>query len=141
MAMDEITNKENIEVMTVDEAELPSIISSQLDLIAELEEKMNAAIEKNKALKHKFKKNSAGEIGFEKDPKQVAAEMKQKAAETVQKLSDDDMLNAKSSDLDIQGRQLQQQTRSASLLERLVSFFTGDKPAFGVGKIKKKKKR
>ena len=99
------------------------------------EKTMNAAIEKNKALKHKFKKNSAGEIGFEKDPKQVAAEMKQKAAETVQKLSDDDMLNAKSSDLDIQGRQLQQQTRSASLLERLVSFFTGDKPAFGVGKM------
>ena len=104
------------------------------------EKTMNAAIEKNKALKHKFKKNSAGEIGFEKDPKQVAAEMQQKAAETVQKLSDDDMLNAKSNDLDIQGRQLQQQTRSASLLERLVSFFTGDKPAFGVGKMNQSSK-
>ena len=92
MAMDEITNKENIEVMTVDEAELPSIISSQLDLIAELEEKMNAAIEKG---------NSAKESAASAKEKSAGAFKKKEAIEALQSATFD-LAEAQASSLDAQ---------------------------------------
>lgn len=51
MEMGEVINKENIAIMTVDENELPSIISGQLDLMADLELKMSDALEKAKNVK------------------------------------------------------------------------------------------
>lgn len=92
MAMDEITNKENIEVMTVGEAELPSIISSQLDLIAELEAKMNAAVEKG---------NSAKESAASAKERSAGAFKKKEAIEALQSATVD-LAEAQMSSLDAQ---------------------------------------
>ena len=93
------------------------------------EEDYNKLIEEKPWLKNTFNKNLEGKLEFEKDPKREAEKMR----EAARKLSDDDILTADGSKLDIEGRQLQQQTRTASLLDRLVSFFTGKKSTYGVG--------